>query len=67
MRDFLFLRKLIALLGFIPSYCRHRSTEGYLSCVRSVAMVVAQLAGYFEKTVAGKITELWVTFFGLIL
>ncbi len=41
----------------------HRSAEGYLSCVMriqrtSVDRVAAQVAvGYFENTVAGKITE----------
>ncbi len=29
----------------------------------SVARVAAQQAGYFENTVAGKITEPWVAFF----
>ncbi len=29
----------------------------------SVARVAAQQAGYFENTVAGKITEMWFAFF----
>ncbi len=48
--------------NFLPS-----SQRGSLSVVcdaalreTSVARVAAQQAGYFENTVAGKLTELWV-------
>ncbi len=63
-----FTRILITLYGLTPTSCRHRSAEGYLSCVMrvqrtSVARVAAQQAGYFENTVVEKITELWVAFF----
>ncbi len=54
-----------------PLYIYHRSVEGYLSvCDEDTANSVARVAavaqvfvGYFENTVAGKITEPWVAVF----
>ncbi len=54
-----------------PTSSRHRSAEGYLSVcdadtANSVAGVAAEaqvFVGYFENTVAGKITELRVAVF----
>ncbi len=51
---------------------RHRSTEGYLSCVTrvqrtSVARLAAQQAGYFENTVQEKLQSHELQFFGLLL
>ncbi len=62
VRVHFFPRKLIALEGSRRlSVMRDEGTAALQQT--SVARVAPQQAGYFENTVAGKITEMWFAFF----